>query len=66
MFVTIRLYAAGLMFGIIAKDSVYFKVDGTNKNYYLDADSAPLRRFKTDTIVPSFYDVLVEIIKDST
>ncbi|AUC76475.1 TfoX/Sxy family protein [Olleya sp. Bg11-27] len=66
MFGTIGLYADGLMFGIIAKDTIYFKVDVTNKNYYLDAGSAPLRLFKNDTIVPSFYDVPVEIIEDST
>jgi len=65
MFGCIGLYAEGLMFGIIAKEIIYFKVDSTNKNNYLEASSKPLKLFKNKSIVASFYEVPIEILEDS-
>lgn len=64
MFGCIGLYAEGLMFGIIDKESIYFKVDSTNKNQYLEAGSEPLTLFKNDSIVASFYEVPISVLED--
>ena len=65
MFGCIGLYADGLMFGIIAKETIYFKVDDSNKNKYLEAGSETLKLFKSNSVVASFYEVPVEIIEDA-
>ena len=64
MFGCIGLYADGLMFGLIAKDIIYFKVDSSNKNNYLEAESEPLTLFKSNSIVASFYEVPVAVLED--
>ncbi|WP_165748431.1 TfoX/Sxy family protein [Cellulophaga sp. Z1A5H] len=65
MFGCIGLYADGLMFGKIAKETIYFKVDDSNKNKYLEAGSETLKLFKSNSVVASFYEVPVEIIEDA-
>ncbi|WP_366185850.1 TfoX/Sxy family protein [Flavobacterium ovatum] len=65
MFGCIGLYADGLMFGIIAKETVYFKVDDSNKNKYLEAGSETLKLFKSNSVVASFYEVPIEILEDA-
>ncbi|MBD0776413.1 TfoX/Sxy family protein [Maribacter sp. ANRC-HE7] len=65
MFGCVGLYADGLMFGIIAKETIYFKVDDSNKNKYLEAGSETLKLFKSNSVVASFYEVPVEIIEDA-
>ena len=41
------------------------KKDDSNKNKYLEAGSAPLKLFKNNSVVASFYEVPVEIIEDA-
>lgn len=65
MFGCIGLYADGLMFGIIAKETIFFKVDKSNINNCLEADSKPLTLFKSNNIVASFYEVPIEIIENT-
>lgn len=65
IFGCIGLYAEGLMFGIIAKEIVYFKVDQTNKNNYLKAGSETLKLFKNNSSVASFYEVPIAILEDA-
>jgi len=65
MFGCIGLYSDGLMFGIIAKETIYFKVDSTNINSYLEAGSEPLKLFKNNSIVASFYEVPIAILEDA-
>lgn len=59
------LYADGLMFGIIAKETIFFKVDQTNKEQYINAGSETLKLFKNNSIVASFYEVPIEIIENA-
>lgn len=65
MFGCVGLYADGLMFGIIAKETIFFKVDETNKEQYLNAGSETLKLFKNNSTVASFYEVPIEILEDS-
>lgn len=66
MFGVIGLYADGYMFGIISKEMVYFKVDESNMANYKAAESQPLKLFKNNSIVASFYEVPIYILEDAS
>ena len=65
MFGVVGLYREGTMFGIIANNMVYLKVDDSNKQKFLDAGMEPLRVFKSNSEVPSYYELPVEILENS-
>lgn len=65
MFGVIGLYFDGLMFGMVSNDAVFLKVDESNKNKFLEADSAPLKLFKKNAEVPSFYELPVEVLENA-
>ena len=65
MFGCIGLYADDLMFGIVSKELLYFKVDESNKADYLAAGSEALKLFKNNSVVASFYEVPIEILEDA-
>jgi len=65
MFGVVGLYREGLMFGIVSSDSVYLKVDQTNKNKFVKSESKPLRLFKSDSEVASFYELPVDVIENA-
>lgn len=65
MFGCIGLYAEGLMFGVINEDKVHFKVDDTNKKQYIDVNAKQLTIFKSNIVVPSFYEVPVDVLENS-
>lgn len=65
MFGVLGLYQDGIMFGIIANDMVYLKVDDSNKNKFLDAGSKTLKVFKNNSEVPSYYELPVDILENA-
>lgn len=65
MFGCIGLYVEDLMFGVINEERLYFKVDETNQAQYAHAGSKQLSLFKNNTIVPSLYEVPVDVLEDS-
>ena len=65
MFGVLGLYREGVMFGIIAKDMVYLKVDNSNKNKFIDAGSTTLKVFENNSEVPSYYELPVDILENS-
>ncbi len=65
MFGVLGLYREGLMFGIIANDTVYLKVDDSNKQKFLDAGSTTLKVFKNKSEVPSYYELPVEVLENA-
>lgn len=65
MFGCVGLFSDGLMFGLVSKDAIFFKVGETNKAKYLKAGSEPLRLFKNDSMVASFYEVPLDVFEDS-
>ena len=64
MFGVLGLYREGLMFGIIAKNMVYLKVDESNKNKYIEAGSTSLKVFKSNSEVPSYYELPVDVLEN--
>lgn len=65
MFGLQALYKDGLTFGLISKDIVYLKVDQSNKAKYEAAGSTPLKLFKNDSIVKSYYELPVEVLENA-
>jgi len=64
MFGVIGLYVDGHMFGIVAKEVVFFKVDDSNIANYRAADSQVLKLFKNNSVVASFYEVPIAVLED--
>lgn len=65
MFGGVALYKEEFAFGMIANDEVYLKVDETNKIKFLKADSTPLKPFKNNATVLSFYNVPADVFDNS-
>lgn len=65
MFGCVALYQDHSAFGIIANDVVYLKVDDSNKTKFIESGSVPLKPFKSNTTVLSFYNIPVDILEDS-
>ena len=65
MFGVLGLYREGLMFGIIARNMVYLKVDDSNKQKYIAAGSESLKVFKSNSEVPSYYELPVDVLEDA-
>ncbi|NNF35201.1 MAG: TfoX/Sxy family protein [Saprospiraceae bacterium] len=65
MFGVLGLYRDSLMFGIIAKDIVYLKVDDSNIDKYIDAGSTSLKVFKNNSEVPSYYKLPEEVLENA-
>lgn len=65
MFGGVALYQDGLAFALIAYDVVYLKVDESNIDKFIEQGSTPLKPFKSDGIVKSFYNVPADVFEDS-
>ena len=65
MFGGYGLYLDGIIFAIIADNELYFKVDDTNKQDYLDYDSVPFTfESKGKSMSMSYYLVPQEVLDD--
>ncbi len=65
MFGGAALYQEELAFGMIASNIVYLKVDDTTKDKYLQQGSIPLKPFKNNATVLSFYNVPPDVFEDA-
>ncbi|WP_310993962.1 TfoX/Sxy family protein [Aequorivita marina] len=65
MFGGAALYQDDLAFSMIANDVVYLKVDETNKAKFIESGSVPLKPFKNNATVLSFYNVPAHIVEDA-
>ncbi len=65
MFGGAALYQGGLAFGMIANDTVFLKVDDKTKDKYIQQGSTPLKPFKNNATVLSFYNVPLDIFEDA-
>ena len=70
-FVTIKkmfggagIYYDGLIFGLLADDVLYFKVDDSNKSDYERAEMKPFQPFDDKPMVMPYYEVPVDILED--
>ena len=66
MFGGAGLYREGNMFGLIADDVVYLKVDESNRKWFVKAGSAPFNPYpdKVKPTIMSYYTVPPEVLED--
>lgn len=65
MFGGVALYQDELAFAMIANDTVYLKVDETNRIKFINAGSKPLKPFDNQKKVLSFYSLPIDILEDN-
>jgi DNA transformation protein and related proteins len=66
MFGGAGLYREGKMFGLIADDVAYLKVDDSNRNDFVQAGSAPFKPYadRAKSMVMSYYEIPPEILEN--
>lgn len=64
MFGGAGLYRDGRIFGLIADDIVYLKVDDSNREMFIQAGSSPFKPYPDKDTVMSYYEVPPDILED--
>ena len=66
MFGGAGLYRDGKMFGLIADDVAYLKVDDSNRDDFVKAGSSPFNPYpeKVKTTVMSYYEIPPEVLEN--
>jgi DNA transformation protein len=67
MFGGAGLYADGVMFGLIADDIAYLKVDDSNRKEFERAASRPFNPYPDKArkvVVSSYYEIPVDVLED--
>ncbi len=64
MFGGVGLYRDGLMFGLVANNAAYLKVDETNKDKFLEAGSEPLKPFPNRPTLLSYFEIPPDVLED--
>jgi len=62
MFGGAGLYRDGRMFGLLADDTAYLKVDDSNRAEYLTAGSSPFRPYPDKPETMSYYEVPPDVL----
>jgi DNA transformation protein len=52
------------MFGLIADDVAYLKVDDSNRQAFLDAGSGPFRPYPDKPTSMSYYEIPPDVLED--
>ena len=64
MFGGVGIYSGGLFFALIASESVYLKVDDTNRADFEAAGMGPFRPFGDQTLVIQYYELPAELLEE--
>ena len=64
MFGGIGLYAGEVFFGLIAADTLYLKVDDTNRTMYEQNGSAPFKPYADRPMTMPYYNVPAGVLED--
>jgi DNA transformation protein len=66
MFGGAGLYCDGVMFGLIADDVAYLKVDDSNRKDFVKAGSSPFNPYpdKVKTTVMSYYEIPADVLEN--
>ena len=66
MFGGAGLYRDGTMFGLIADDVAYLKVDDSNRDDFLQAGSAPFEPYpeKVKSAVMSYFEIPADVLEN--
>ena len=65
MFGGAGLYLDGTIFALIAYDTLYFKVDDSNRSDFEAAGMEPFRPFEDTSYVMSYYEVPIDVLEDN-
>ena len=67
MFGGAGLYCDGVMFGLIADDVAYLKVDDSNREDFVKAGSSAFNPYpeKTKTYAMSYYEIPADVLEDA-
>ena len=65
MFGGAGLYCEGKMFGLIADDVAYLKVDDSNREDFIKAGSSPFNPYPDKSTVMSYYEIPPEVLENS-
>jgi DNA transformation protein len=67
MFGGAGLYCDGVMFGLIADDVAYLKVDDSNREDFVKAGSSAFKPYpeKVKSAVMSYYEIPADVLEDS-
>ena len=64
MFGGVGLYADDVFFGIVAADTLYLRVDDTNRGQYEAAGMTAFKPFADKPMSMSYYQVPVDVLED--
>jgi DNA transformation protein and related proteins len=64
MFGGVGLYREGLFFGLIANDTLYFKVDRETRSEYERAGSEPFRPYGGQSFTMQYYELPGEVLEE--
>jgi len=64
MFGGAGIYYDGLIFGLLADDVLYFKVDDSNRSDYEKAGMEPFQPFRDKPMLMPYYEVPVDILEN--
>ena len=63
MFGGAGLYCEGRMFGLIADDIAYLKVDDANRKQFVQAGSKPFKPYSSKAAVMPYYEIPPDILE---
>jgi DNA transformation protein len=64
MFGGVGLYRGGVFFGLIADDSLYLKVDDSNRADYEQAGARPFQPYGEKSYSMQYYEVPADVLED--
>ena len=64
MFGGVGLYREGVFFGLIADDTLYFKVDASTRTEYEQAGAKPFQPYGETSYSMQYFEVPVDVLED--
>ena len=64
MFGGAGLYRDGKMFGLVADDVAYLKVDETNQGKFIAAGASPFKPFPDKPTIMPYYEIPVDVLEN--
>lgn len=64
MFGGVGIYAGDLFFGLMDDDTLYFKVDDSNRGRFEERDMGPFRPYGEGGEVMQYYEVPADVLED--
>ena len=64
MFGGAGLYCEGAMFGLIADDVAYLKVDDSNREDFVEAGSCAFHPYSDKGVTMSYYEIPADVLED--